>query len=162
GLNLMLGARERSCRDSQGRGDRGWAGRDGQRCVLPAGRPRRVGGWHRPVRSAAFVGLDPRGDAHDSPCDRGRAGVRAAGASVAAQLEVARGRGARLRLGERVQRWTASADGVAVTTDVDTYDAGQLLLCAGAWIGELFPDGREMFAVYRQLSYWFPIREGYP
>jgi hypothetical protein len=45
---------------------------------------------------------------------------------------------------------------------VDKYDAGQLLLCAGAWIGELFPDGREMFAVYRQLLYWFPIREGYP
>jgi len=83
-------------------------------------------------------------------------------AAVAAQLELARGRGAQLRLGERVERWTASANGVAVTTDVDKYDAGQLLLCAGAWIGELFPDGREMFAVYRQLLYWFPIREGYP
>jgi len=33
---------------------------------------------------------------------------------------------------------------------------------AGAWIGELFPEGRDIFAVYRQLLYWFPIREGYP
>jgi sarcosine oxidase len=82
-------------------------------------------------------------------------------AAVAAQLELARRRGAQLRLGEHVERWTASGDGVIVTTDADTYNAEQLLLCAGAWIGELFPDGRDIFAVYRQLLYWFPIRQGY-
>jgi sarcosine oxidase len=82
--------------------------------------------------------------------------------AVAAQLELARRRGAQLLLGERVERWMASPNGVAVTTDAGTYDAEQLLLCAGAWIGELFPAGRDIFAVYRQLLHWFPIREGYP
>ncbi len=82
-------------------------------------------------------------------------------AGVAAQLQLARRRGAHLRLGERVERWTASSGGITVITDADTYRSEQLLLCAGAWLGELFPDGRGIFAVYRQLLYWFPIREGY-
>jgi sarcosine oxidase len=82
-------------------------------------------------------------------------------AAVAAQLGLARARGAELRLGERVGRWAASVDGVEVVTDAGKYAAGQLLLCAGAWIGELFPEGRELFAVYRQLLYWFPVSHGY-
>ena len=82
-------------------------------------------------------------------------------AAVAAQLELARRGGADLRFGERVGRWSASENGVVATTDQTTYEADQLLLCVGAWIGELFPDGREIFAVYRQLLYWFPIREGH-
>jgi sarcosine oxidase len=83
-------------------------------------------------------------------------------AAVAAQLELARRSGVQLQLAEHVERWTASPNGITVTTDARTYVAEQLLLCAGAWIGELFPDGRDIFAVYRQLLYWFPIRTGYP
>jgi sarcosine oxidase len=83
-------------------------------------------------------------------------------AAVAAQLALARRHGAELRLGERVLAWTASADRVAVTTDAGTYEAEQLVLCAGPWIGQLFPDGSDLFAVHRQLLYWFPIRTGYP
>jgi sarcosine oxidase len=82
--------------------------------------------------------------------------------AVAAQLALARRDGARLRLGERVQRWTAATNGVSVTTNRATYSAGQLLLCAGAWIGDLFPQGRDLFAIYRQLLFWFPIRRDYP
>jgi sarcosine oxidase len=82
-------------------------------------------------------------------------------AAVAAQLELARERGADLRFGERVEAWSASGHGVTVTTEADTYQSEHLLLCAGAWIGELFQDAREMFAVYRQLLYWFPLRKGY-
>jgi sarcosine oxidase len=82
-------------------------------------------------------------------------------AAVTAQLELARRRGAQLQLGERVERWTASPTGVIVATDADTYGAEQLLLCAGAWIPDLFPAGLDIFAIYRQLLYWFPIRQGY-
>jgi sarcosine oxidase len=82
-------------------------------------------------------------------------------AAVAAQLELSRARGANLQFGERVEAWSASRHGVTVTTQADTYRSEQLLLCAGAWIGDLVPDGRNVFAVYRQLLYWFPIREGY-
>ncbi len=82
-------------------------------------------------------------------------------AAVAAQLELARARGARLRLGERIEAWSASREVVTVTTNAHTYQSDQLLLCAGAWIGDLFPEGRDIFAIYRQLLYWFPIRQGY-
>jgi sarcosine oxidase len=82
-------------------------------------------------------------------------------AAVAAQLQLARGRGAEVRLGERVERWSASESGVRVVTDAGSYEAGQLVLCAGPWISELFPEGRRLFAVYRQLLYWFPIRRSY-
>jgi sarcosine oxidase len=82
-------------------------------------------------------------------------------AAVTAQLELARHRGAQLQLGERVERWTASSAGVIVATDADTYGAEQLLLCAGAWIRDLLPECRDMVAIYRQLQYWFPVRQGY-
>jgi sarcosine oxidase len=83
-------------------------------------------------------------------------------AAVAGQLELAGRRGAHLRFGERVRRWAASPQGVVVSTDTDSYGAQQLLLCAGPWIRELVPDVRNVFAVYRQLLYWFPIAAEYP
>ncbi len=81
--------------------------------------------------------------------------------AVAAQLALAVRDGAQLRLGERVERWAATPDGITVTTDRDTYAARQLLLCAGAWIGDLVAQVRDIVAVYRQLLFWFPIRENY-
>jgi sarcosine oxidase len=82
-------------------------------------------------------------------------------AAVAAQLDLACRHGAELRLGERVHTWAAASGRVAVTTDAGTYEAEQLVLCAGPWIGQLFPDGSDLFAVHRQLLYWFPVRTGY-
>jgi sarcosine oxidase len=81
--------------------------------------------------------------------------------AVRAQLQLARRHGARLRFGERVATWSASSAGVTVTTDAETYEADQLVLCAGPWLPQLFPEGRDIFAVHRQLLYWFPIRHGY-
>jgi sarcosine oxidase len=83
-------------------------------------------------------------------------------AAVSAQLEFARRHGASVRLGERVLGWSASSDGVTVTTTAGGHSADRLVLCAGPWITELFPEGRDVFAVYRQLLFWFPIKRGYP
>jgi sarcosine oxidase len=82
-------------------------------------------------------------------------------AAVRAQLALAERDGARLRLGESVLHWSADARGVRVITDMRTCIAARLILCAGPWIAELFPDARGRFAVHRQLLHWFPIREGY-
>ena len=46
-------------------------------------------------------------------------------------------------------------------TDRESYAAQQLVLCAGAWIGDLVPAMRDLVAIYRQLLFWFPIRERY-
>ncbi len=83
-------------------------------------------------------------------------------AAVSVQLELARRDGASLKLDERVASWDASSSGVAVITTAGSYSADRLVLCTGAWITELFPDGRDVLAVYRQLLFWFPIRRGYP
>jgi sarcosine oxidase len=80
--------------------------------------------------------------------------------AIRVQLELARRHGAQLRLGTRVQRWQATATGVSVQTDDGTYGAKRLVLCAGPWIGTLLDEPRT-FAVYRQLLFWFAIRERY-
>jgi sarcosine oxidase len=78
-------------------------------------------------------------------------------AAVAAQLGLAAQAGVRLCLDEPVLEWHASPEGVRVRTTSGVHDADQLVLCAGAWINELLPEGRDLFAVYRQLLLWFPI-----
>jgi sarcosine oxidase len=78
-------------------------------------------------------------------------------AAVSAQLDLAIGAGVRLRLEETVLDWRASPHGVRVRTDSAAHDAEQLVLCPGPWLNELLPEGRELFAVYRQLLFWFPI-----
>jgi sarcosine oxidase len=81
--------------------------------------------------------------------------------AVRAQLELARRSGAELRTRERVLSWSVSEHGVSVVTNRSTYAAEQLILCAGPWLPTLFPEGRDVFAVHRQVQFWFPIREGY-
>jgi sarcosine oxidase len=78
-------------------------------------------------------------------------------AAVSAQLELARALGALTRLNERVVDWSSSAEGVRVVTPTARYEAEQLILCAGPWIRQLFPEGQALFRIHRQLLYWFPI-----
>jgi sarcosine oxidase len=101
--------------------------------------------------------VDPQTEGYYEP----EAGYVRPEAAVRAQLELSRRRGAQLQLGEQVEQWTASTTGVSVRTNSGTYEARQLVLCAGPWLPDLFPEGREIFAVHRQLQYWFPIRERY-
>lgn len=81
--------------------------------------------------------------------------------AITAQLTLARAAGAELRLGESVLSWTASSDGVTVTSDTATLEAQELVLCAGAWITQLVPESAGLFAVYPQILDWFGIRRGY-
>jgi sarcosine oxidase len=81
--------------------------------------------------------------------------------AVRAQLELARRGGAELRPGERVRDWSASRGGVSVVTDRAKYACEQLILCAGPWLPGLFPEGSHLFAVHRQVQFWFSIRHGY-
>jgi sarcosine oxidase len=78
-------------------------------------------------------------------------------AAVAAQLGLATAADVRLCLDEPVLDWCASPAGVRVRTATRVHDGDQLVLCAGAWITQLFPEGRDVFAVYPQLLLWFPI-----
>ena len=73
-----------------------------------------------------------------------------------ANAEVARRRGADLRFGEPVLRWSAtSGGGVEVVTADGTYGADRLVVTPGAWAPELLRDLHLPIRVERQISYWF-------
>lgn len=75
--------------------------------------------------------------------------------AVAAALRFAAGRGIELRYDEPVTAWEAAGDGVKVTTPRGTYEAGRLLLAAGAWMPALAGAGGRGLTVERQVQHWF-------
>lgn len=74
--------------------------------------------------------------------------------TVQAHLDLAEHAGATLRFGEEVTGWTATADGVRVTTPAGTYRAGQLVICPGAWAPQLLAEFGIPITVERQVLYW--------
>lgn len=81
--------------------------------------------------------------------------------AVESHLKMAQKQGAELHFGERVISWEAARDGFQVSSKVGSYAARKLIICTGSWVSDLFPEGADLFRVYRQLLYWFPIQEGY-
>lgn len=70
---------------------------------------------------------------------------------ISSQIELARKAGAEIRFGEKV----LEIGSARVVTTGGRYEAGRLIVCAGAWIAELFPEYGSEFTVYRQAMYWF-------
>ncbi|GAA2343211.1 N-methyl-L-tryptophan oxidase [Streptomyces kunmingensis] len=75
--------------------------------------------------------------------------------TVAAHLQLATGAGADLHFEEPMTRWEPCADGVRVHTAENTYTAGQLVICPGAWAPRLLTDLGVPFTIERQVMYWF-------
>lgn len=83
-------------------------------------------------------------------------------ACVSAQLELARSRGARIRLGEKVRAIRPDGDRAMVETDQATYLPGITVVCAGPWLPGLLA-GRlsRRLVVRRQVMHWFsPVIPG--
>jgi sarcosine oxidase len=81
-------------------------------------------------------------------------------ACVAAQLALARRRGADIRLNERVTGFVPHTDHVLITTESETYCANSLVIAAGAWLPEfLEPDVARFFRIFRQAMFWFAPRD---
>jgi len=84
------------------------------------------------------------------------AGVLRPELCIQTQIELAQQHGATIHTDEPVSNYTATSDGVRVTTDKGTYEADKLILTAGAWMTDLLPaDYREQVEIYRQVIYWF-------
>ena len=82
-------------------------------------------------------------------------------ATVTAHLSLAAQHGADLHFDEPVVRWSTTPDGgVQVTTATDTYTAGRLVVCPGAWAPELLVDLGLPLTVERQVMYWFQPEGG--
>ncbi|MGW7516174.1 N-methyl-L-tryptophan oxidase [Streptomyces sp. NPDC054796] len=80
--------------------------------------------------------------------------------TVAAHIQLAQQAGAELRFEEPVVRWEElpGGRGVRVHTAEDTYTAGHLVVCPGAWAPRLLTDMGVPFTVERQIMYWFRPR----
>lgn len=77
-------------------------------------------------------------------------------AGTHAHATLAAQNGATLKFGETVLEFQPTADGgVAVHTDRARYTAGQLVLTAGPWMGQLVPNLGENLATFKQAVAWF-------
>lgn len=74
---------------------------------------------------------------------------------VGLQVELASRAGATLAFGETVLSWEGGPDGVELRTDRDTYRAGCVVVCAGAWTPGLVPGMSSLLDVERQVQQWW-------
>lgn len=100
-----------------------------------------------------FPTLSPRDD--EVALYESRAGLVRPENTVAAHLQLATQQGADLHFEEPMTRWEPYRDGVRVHTAEDTYTAGQLVICPGAWAPQLLTDIGVPFTIERQIMYWF-------
>ena len=79
--------------------------------------------------------------------------------SVLAHLQWAASAGAELRFGVPAGGWSASENGVTVETEAgERFEAESLVICAGAWIGEILAGLSPHVRVERNLMHWFEPR----
>jgi sarcosine oxidase len=82
---------------------------------------------------------------------------------IVAHVTLAQAAGAEIRARERVLEWSPIAGGgVRVRTTRETYEAGRLILSAGAWISDLVPSLRTMAVAERQVIGWFQPADTQP
>ncbi len=74
--------------------------------------------------------------------------------AIVAHVCAAQAAGADVRARERVLGWEARGGGVEVTTDKGHYAAANLILTAGAWMGELAARLRNLVVPERQVLAW--------
>jgi sarcosine oxidase len=83
------------------------------------------------------------------------AGVLRPEEAIRAHLQLAARNGATLQMEERVESWRASSGVVRVKTSRGEYEAGQLVICAGPWVGEVLRELSLPFLIERQVQLWF-------
>jgi sarcosine oxidase len=103
---------------------------------------RRFPGYHLPLGHSAVF----QPDGGFIACDR----------AVVAHASLARKAGAEIHTREQLIEWQPIAGGgVRVRTDRGTYEAGRLVLSAGAWMPDLLPQLKTIAVPERQVLGWF-------
>ena len=83
------------------------------------------------------------------------AGFLLADRAILAHATVARRLGAEVNENEAVKRWKVIGDRVEVETERARYEAGSLILTAGAWTGKLLGPLKTLAVPERQVVGWF-------
>ncbi|WP_372367603.1 N-methyl-L-tryptophan oxidase [Candidatus Uabimicrobium sp. HlEnr_7] len=84
-----------------------------------------------------------------------RAGILLVEKCISTYLELAKEQGAKLNFSEKALSWGASGNDITVTTTRNSYSAKNLVLTAGAWLGDLFPFIKQHLTIERQVQLWF-------
>jgi sarcosine oxidase len=87
------------------------------------------------------------------------AGFLLADRAIEAHVTVARRLGAEVHEHESVRHWRAIGDRVEVETERACYEAGALILTAGAWTGKLLARLKPLAVPERQVVGWFKTDE---
>ncbi|MGH9468987.1 MAG: N-methyl-L-tryptophan oxidase [Terriglobia bacterium] len=83
------------------------------------------------------------------------AGFLAPEACIEAHVKLAEANGAEIHTGEPVVDWEVSGGRVTVRTPKADYEAEQLVIAAGAWVGKLVPSLAGLARPERQVLAWF-------
>jgi sarcosine oxidase len=84
------------------------------------------------------------------------AGFIASERAIRAHVRLARAAGAAIHEDERVVEWSPIAGGgVRVVTDRGSYEAGRMILSAGAWLADLLTALHEIAVPERNVAGWF-------
>jgi sarcosine oxidase len=83
------------------------------------------------------------------------AGFVACEGSITALATMARAHGADIREHEPIVEWKSDGDRVSVRTANGRYEAGQLIVSTGAWIGDHIPELKAAAVAERQVLGWF-------
>jgi sarcosine oxidase len=78
---------------------------------------------------------------------------------VAAHLNGAKQNGAEVHTNEMVQSWSATQDGIVVSTPAGKYECERLILATGAWMIDTLTEIGVPTVVERQPLFWFKPRE---
>jgi sarcosine oxidase len=135
--------------------DVGWAGSEvfegSLRSCLEHGLPHEV--LDAPALAARFPGWRPAGNAMAVLQPDG--GFLTPERCIAAHVQQARAHGATVREHTPVLGWRAEQGHVQVETANGTHEAAQLVLTAGAWMGDLVPSLHPLLMPERQVLGWF-------
>ena len=87
------------------------------------------------------------------------AGFLPAERAIVAHVTLARKLGADVRESEAARSWKAVGERVEVETDKGRYEAGSLVLAAGAWTAKLLRQLKPLAVTERQVVGWFKYRK---
>lgn len=77
---------------------------------------------------------------------------------IEAQIELAKKNGVTINTGEQVLSFEDKDNEIIVKTDKNIYLAKKLVVSTGPWINELVSGYETKFKIYRQVLYWFDLK----
>jgi sarcosine oxidase len=121
--------------------------------------------WGLPVEALDAHTLRSRFPWFSMPADsigafEADAGLVRPESTVNEAIQVARSRGAELRVTSRVRSIVEDASGVTVETDVGRERTAAVVVAAGAWTARLLPELGPLLTVTRQVQAWFAPTAG--